>query len=173
MLMILASCINVFPMKPITSKGKSALEEKKQSKSNQNGSSKWFRRKAFHVYYRQIEKPSYFFKILNICPARMLHKRVVWIVTSWKTGSMNSVITGNCPMQPSILNSTNIQLVFLPPNTSSVLQPMDQGFIRSFKAYYRGWVVRLLCRALEKREFIQDFNFTSNEDTCWLLYDSL
>ena len=63
-----------------------------------------------------------------------------------------ALIIDNCPAYPSISNLTNVQLVFLPPNTTSILQPMDQGVIRSLKAHYRGKVVRLLCRALEKKE---------------------
>ena len=63
-----------------------------------------------------------------------------------------ALIIDNCPAHPSISNLTNVQLVFLPPNTTSILQPMDQGVIRSLKAHYRGRVVRLLCRALEKKE---------------------
>ncbi|XP_057316743.1 tigger transposable element-derived protein 4-like [Hydractinia symbiolongicarpus] len=47
------------------------------------------------------------------------------------------LIIDNCPAHPSISNLTNIHLVFLPPNTTSVLQPMDQGVIRSLKAHYR------------------------------------
>ena len=63
-----------------------------------------------------------------------------------------ALIIDNCPAHPSISNLTNVQIVFLPPNTTSILQPMDQGVIRSLKAHYRGRVVRLLCRALEKKE---------------------
>jgi len=63
-----------------------------------------------------------------------------------------ALIIDNCPAHPVIPNLTNVQLVFLPPNTTSILQPMDQGVIRSLKAHYRGRVVRLLCRALEKKE---------------------
>ena len=59
-----------------------------------------------------------------------------------------ALIIDNCPAHPSISNLTNVQIVFLPSNTTSILQPKDQGGMRS----YRGRVVRLLCRALEKKE---------------------
>ena len=62
-----------------------------------------------------------------------------------------ALIIDNCSAHPSISNLTNVQLVFLPPNTTSILQPTDQGVIRSLKAHYRGRVVRLLCRTLEKK----------------------
>ena len=71
-----------------------------------------------------------------------------------------ALIIDNSPAHPSISNLTNVQLVFLPLNTTSILQPMDQGVIRSLKAHYRGRVVHLLCKVLSK-----DFNFTINEDT--------
>ena len=46
-------------------------------------------------------------------------------------------IIENCPAHPSISNLINIQIVFLPPNMTSILQPMDQGaVIRSLKAHY-------------------------------------
>ena len=39
----------------------------------------------------------------------------------------------------------NVQIVWLPPNTTSKWQPIDQGIIASFKLqYYRLWVVFML-----------------------------
>ena len=35
------------------------------------------------------------------------------------------------------INLTNIKLVYLPPNTTAHLQPMDAGVINSFKAKYK------------------------------------
>ncbi len=36
---------------------------------------------------------------------------------------------------------TNIKLVFIPPNTTNVLQPMDAGIIRNLKHYYKKTVI--------------------------------
>ena len=65
-------------------------------------------------------------------------------------GRKIALLIDNCPAHPSVSNLTNVQLVFLPPNTTSVLQPMNQGVIRRLKAHYRGRVIRRLCRALDK-----------------------
>lgn len=48
------------------------------------------------------------------------------------------LLIDNCSSHPD-LNSTltNIKLVFLPPNTTSCLQPMDAGVIKNFKHFYR------------------------------------
>ena len=67
-------------------------------------------------------------------------------------GKKIALLIDNCPAHPSVPDLTNVQLVFLPPNTTSVLQPMDQGVIRSLKAHCQGRVVRRLCRALDKTE---------------------
>ena len=47
-----------------------------------------------------------------------------------------ALIIDKCPAHPSISNLTNVKLVFLHPNTTSILQPMDQGVIRGLEAHY-------------------------------------
>ena len=78
----------------------------------------------------------------------------VWVCKLDRTFRMEgrkiAILIDNCPAHPSVSNLTNFQLVFLLPNATSVLQPMDQGVIRSLKEHYLGRVVRSLCRALDK-----------------------
>ena len=47
------------------------------------------------------------------------------------------LLVDNCSAHCEIKNLKNIKLVFFPPNVTSVLQPMDQGIIRSLKCHYR------------------------------------
>ena len=63
-----------------------------------------------------------------------------------------ALLIDNCLAHPEIKNLTNINLIFLPPNTTSVLQPMDQGVIRSLKVHYRKKVVRLCIKAVERNK---------------------
>ncbi|CAM4539463.1 unnamed protein product [Lepidochelys olivacea] len=48
------------------------------------------------------------------------------------------LIIDNAPGHPAALRfaHNDVEVVFLPPNTSSILQPLDQGVIRCFKATY-------------------------------------
>ncbi|KAJ0173757.1 hypothetical protein K1T71_010906 [Dendrolimus kikuchii] len=47
------------------------------------------------------------------------------------------LLVGNSPAHPFISNLQNIDLAFLPPNTTSLLQPIDQSVIKSLKGHYR------------------------------------
>lgn len=48
------------------------------------------------------------------------------------------LILDNAPGHPRTLSDlcSEVKVVYLPPNTTSILQPMDQGVISTFKAYY-------------------------------------
>ena len=56
----------------------------------------------------------------------------------------------NCPAHPMVPGLKSIQLVFLPPNTTSVLQPCDQGIIRSLKTQYKSKVLLKLIESIDK-----------------------
>ncbi|XP_050329997.1 tigger transposable element-derived protein 4-like [Bactrocera neohumeralis] len=43
------------------------------------------------------------------------------------------LLVDNCPAHPNVTDLMSITLAFLPPNTTSVLQPMDQGIIQSLE----------------------------------------
>ena len=47
------------------------------------------------------------------------------------------LLLDNAPVHPVNLNFSNIRLLFFPRNSTSVIQPLDQGIIRSFKSSYR------------------------------------
>ena len=67
------------------------------------------------------------------------------------------LLVDNCPVHPSIDNLVSIELIFLPPNTTSKLQPMDQGIIRSLKANYNTISIKKLIEAIEKEKPFPEF----------------
>ena len=48
-------------------------------------------------------------------------------------GRKVALVIDNCTAHPNIENRKSVTLCFCPPNTTSCLQPMDQGVIRSLK----------------------------------------
>ncbi|GFV49546.1 tigger transposable element-derived protein 1 [Trichonephila clavipes] len=58
------------------------------------------------------------------------------------------LIVGNAASHPQ-LEHPNVQLVFLPPNTTSLIQPLDQGIIATFKKYYIKTTYKFLLNKLE------------------------
>uniref|UniRef100_K7FQB3 HTH CENPB-type domain-containing protein n=1 Tax=Pelodiscus sinensis TaxID=13735 RepID=K7FQB3_PELSI len=66
----------------------------------------------------------------------------------------------NAPGHPQYLNDlhSNVKVVFLPPNTTSILQPMDQRAIAAFKAYYLCNTFAKALSATESKTFWKDYN---------------
>ena len=73
-------------------------------------------------------------------------------------GKKIALVIDNCPAHPSIDNLVSNDLIFLPPNTTSKLQSMGQGVIRSLKAYYKSLSVRKLIDAIEKNKSLPEFS---------------
>ena len=69
-----------------------------------------------------------------------------------------ALIIDNCTAHPDVENLKWVELIFLPPNTTSDTQQMDHGIIRDLKAKYRSLAVRKLILALEKEEPIPKFS---------------
>ena len=62
-----------------------------------------------------------------------------------------------------------VKVLFLPPNTTSILQPMDQGIIHTLKWHYRARVVRrMLCNIASERDiYINILEATQMFSAAW------
>ena len=69
-----------------------------------------------------------------------------------------ALIIDNCLAHPIIDKLLLIKLVFLPPNTTSVSQLMDQS-IRCLKANYRKQLVKLILRSLDSNKPLPRVSF--------------
>ena len=67
------------------------------------------------------------------------------------------LIIDNCPAHPTIDNIKSTELIFLPPNTTSKLQPMDQRVICSLIAYYKALALQRLVVAINKGRDLPGF----------------
>lgn len=76
----------------------------------------------------------------------------LWDSDLQESGRKVLVFIDNCSAHPKDLDEKlqNIKIIFLPPNTTSVLQPMDQGIIRNIKHFYRFKIVMRMLRFMEE-----------------------
>ncbi|XP_071041913.1 tigger transposable element-derived protein 6-like [Parasteatoda tepidariorum] len=56
----------------------------------------------------------------------------------------------NCPAHPSDLSFSNVKVQFLPANTTSYLQPLDQGIIQAFNLHYRKFLLQAIIARAEE-----------------------
>ena len=64
------------------------------------------------------------------------------------------MIIDNCPAQPDVPVFDWVELLFLPPNTTLITQPLDKGVI----AKYRSLAVKKQIDALEKGNQLPKFS---------------
>lgn len=70
------------------------------------------------------------------------------------------LVVDNAPSHPPYLAdlSNNIKIVFMPPNTTSLIQPCDQGIIQTFKAYYLRTTLADLVKVTEQQNItVRDY----------------
>lgn len=104
------------------------------------------------------------FKNVKTLPVEYKNNTKAWMTgelfTSWlmkldkkfhRQNRKVAMVIDNCPAHPKIKGLKSIELVFLPPNTTSHTQPMDQGIIKNLKVHYRRQVIKKQLEAIDNR----------------------
>ena len=60
------------------------------------------------------------------------------------------LIIDNCAAYPRPHSLKNIRVEFLPPNTTSLIQPLDMGVITNLKSLYRSKLVNQILQDIEE-----------------------
>ena len=74
-----------------------------------------------------------------------------------------ALIVDNCPAHPIIDCMKKIELIFLPPNATLKTQSVDQGVIRSLKAFYRHSVIKCYITSLDRGRFPTKVNVRGHD----------
>ena len=82
-------------------------------------------------------------------------------------------IIDKCQAHPAIGGLKAIQLCFLPPNTTAVTQPMDQGVIRSLKAKYCSRLIKRIIKAIDSNKDIPKINVLDAMKLCTLSWEDV
>ncbi|KAL4132268.1 hypothetical protein QTP88_009457 [Uroleucon formosanum] len=87
-----------------------------------------------------------------------IRKAKTEICTSWlkdwdkelgKQSRKILLIVDNAGPHLKLIDLKNIALEFLPPNTTSLVQPLDMGIIKNLKTHYHGLLVTYILKAIE------------------------
>ena len=82
----------------------------------------------------------------------ILHKVLAKIDTRLKREGRSIILfMDNAGCHPPDLKEkySNMKIVYLPPNTTSMLQPLDLGIIKKCKVYYRKLLMRFILAKIE------------------------
>lgn len=99
-----------------------------------------------------------------------------WRNDNHKTGKV-LLLLDNAPSHPSaeVLNSIDpdFQVMYFPPNVTSLIQPMDQGVIEKFKRMYRKQMLRRLLLNEGTGENVVEFSKAMNlKHCCYMVADA-
>ena len=152
------------PNKTYTLKGENASRNRKESKerltvlvaTNMSGT-----HKLKPMIIGKATHPRCFRGIENI-PLPYKANAKAWITGELWTGWVRALdirmrvqgrhillIMDNCPAHPAVSNLTNVEVVYLPPNTTSHTQPCDQGIIQAMKHKYRMKLLMQFIKAVD------------------------
>lgn len=111
------------------------------------------------------------FKNVKSLPIKYYNNSTAWmntkifrdIVTNFNKRMMKErrkvlLFSDNCSSHKLSDNFSNVKLIFLPANTTSVLQPLDQGIIHSFKSKYRAKLAQQFLEIIRAAKSKPDFN---------------
>ncbi len=68
------------------------------------------------------------------------------------------LLVDNCTAHAINVTLENLRVVFLPPNTTSLIQPCDQGIIKTLKTHYRTEMRRRILTAIDDSDSIHNAN---------------
>ncbi|GFX23431.1 tigger transposable element-derived protein 6 [Trichonephila clavipes] len=105
------------------------------------------------------------FKGINSFPTKYRSNKKAWMTSEffneWLV-QLNSdmkrekrhilLFLDNCTVHNNAPPLSNVKLLFFPPNSTSKLQPLDQGIIHNFKTFYRREVVKSVLNNLENQQ---------------------
>ncbi|GBN65043.1 Sodium leak channel non-selective protein [Araneus ventricosus] len=78
-----------------------------------------------------------------------------WDLNFSKQKRKVALIADICTAHCTVDGLKSIELVFLPPNSTCVLQPLDQGIIQNFKATYKKLLLQDMISAIDRKEQLQ------------------
>ena len=122
------------------------------------------------------------FKNNDILPVKYCANKKAWMTSvvwdkwlNWVNNKMIQakrnilLLVDNCSAHPNIQKS-NVKLVFLPPNTTSKLQPCDAGIIQNVKMIYRKRLVRHVLSLMDEATSASDLvkKVTIQDTIDWL-----
>ena len=107
-------------------------------------------RQSAYFCERGISKTKMFLKHLHSLPCQYCSQKKSWMDGSFFTEwGMKSLRNGSCPAQPNVDKLQAVELIFLPPNTTSKTLHMDRG-IMALTACCDPSTINTLCFSVSK-----------------------